>query len=256
MSLTINTNISSIALTRNIGISYERMYKSLQKLASGYRINSAADGPAQLIISEQLRSQIASLSQKIENTSALIGKYSTASSTISGLRSQLTELRSLAIGAANEGINNEASQQAYVDSAQSIVNSYNFTADNAEYNGASLFDGSERSLGVVNSLENIDLSSAEDAIASIDTIDSAIAELDALQVDIGATQKNELEFQQASMEITRENLIAAESNMRSTDVALELSNFLTEQIKFQAGIAMMSHQFLMSNLVVKLLGSK
>lgn len=254
MSLTINTNLASIALTRSIGSSYANMFKSLQKLTSGYRINFAADGPAQLVISEQFRAQIASLNQKIENTTNLIGKYSTASSTISGMRSQLTELRTLAIGAANEGINNEAAQQAYVDSAQSIINTFNYTGNNAEYNGAKLLDGSARSLGKVDKLENIDLSTAVSAAASIETIDAAISDLDSLMTDIGATQKNELEHERVSIEITRENLIAAESNMRSTDFALEISYFLNEQIRFQAGIAMMAHQKMMSSSILKLLG--
>ena len=231
------------------------MYDSLQKLASGYSLNSAADGPAKLIISEQFRSQIASLNQEIESTSALIGKYTSASSTIMGMRSQLTELRSLAIGAANEGFNSEDAQQAYVDSANNLIEAYNYTAENSEYNGAKLFDGTEKSLGIINNLEGIDLSTAEKAIESIDYIDRAISDLDNLQIDIGSTQRYELQSHQVSLEITRENLIAAESNLRSTDIALEMSNFLTEQIKFQAGIALMSHHFLTSNSLLKLFDS-
>ncbi|UCD64697.1 MAG: hypothetical protein JSW34_04470 [Candidatus Zixiibacteriota bacterium] len=255
MTLSLSNDWASSVLANNISLSFLNMCSSLEKLSSGYRINSAADGPADLVISEQLRTQIASLNQEIENTSALIYKYETASSNLMDLRSQLTELRTLAIGAANEGFNNEEAQEAYQTAADAIVERYNDVIAESEYNGAVLFDGGEGSLGTLAALEGIDLSSAEAAEASIATIDEAIAEVDALQVDIGSTQRYELESELASLRITSQNLVAAESSLRDTDFVTEFTNFLVEQIKFKAGLALFSHFGLTSSSVLGLFSS-
>lgn len=255
MSLIIQTNIESLSLNRYMGDTLKNMFSSLEKLSSGVRINRAADGPAELIISEQFRSQIATLNQQIDNTGNLIEKYSYASSTVSGIRSQLTELRTLALGAANAGFNDETAQQAYQTAANGIVESVNKTIDGAEYNGYKLFDDSLNALAPLDGLGNVDFSSAEAAESAIAQIDAKISEVDQAQIEIGSTQRNELEAQKRSMEISRENLIAAETNIRSTDMALEMSRFIGESMKYKASIAMLSHQFIQANLVLGLLGS-
>ncbi len=231
------------------------MYSSLEKLSSGLKINSAADGPAELVISEHLRSQIASLNQEIENTSALIGKYETASSTLGSVSSFLTEIRSLAVGAANGGFNSEDAQAAYATAANSVVGSFNKLVSNAEYNGVKLFDGSEDALALVNQLQGIDLSSPEAASASIEAIDNAASELSTVQVEIGATERYRLREHLASLQITSQNLQAAESTVRDTDYALEFSRYAAEQLRFQVGLAMMSHIRLNSRTVLGLLES-
>lgn len=255
MSLIIQTKIESLSLNRHMSQTLKNMFSSLEKLSSGFRINSAADGPAELIISEQFRTQIASLNQQIDNTGNMIEKYSYASSTVSEIRSQLTELRSLAIGAANEGINDEAAQQAYQTAASSLVDSVNRMVGEAEYNGYKLFDDSLNSLAPITNLESVDFSSAESAESAIAQIDAKISEVDQAQIEIGSTQKNELEAQKRSMEISRENLMAAEMNIRSTDMALEMSRFIGESLKYKASIALLSHQFIQANTVLGLLGS-
>ncbi|UCE23914.1 MAG: hypothetical protein JSU74_11525 [Candidatus Zixiibacteriota bacterium] len=249
-----NDSITS-TISFYINMSARNMYSSLEKLSSGFKINSAADGPADLTISEQLRSQIASLNQEIENTNNLMYKYETASGYLSGYRSQLTELRTLAVGAANEGFNSEDAQQAYATAAESMVNYYNDAVSNAQYNGAALFDGGERSLGELAALEGIDLSSAEAAEASIEIIDRAAREVDALQVQIGSTQRHQLESHLSSLRITSQNLQAAESTLRDTDYAMEFSNFMAQQIKFNAGLALLSYANLSSSTVLGLIKS-
>jgi len=247
-----NTNRSLITY---INRSYSNMCSSLEKLSSGLKINRASDGPAQLVISEQLRSQIASLNQQIENTSCLVHKYETASANLTGYRNQLTELRALAVGAANEGFNSEEAQQAYANAAESMVEYYNGAVATASYNGAALFDGGEGSVGELSALSGIDLSSPEAAQASIEAIDAAAAELDALQVDVGSTQRYELESELASLRVTSQNLQAAESSIRDTDYVTEFTNFLVEQMKFNAGLALLSYTTLSSTSVLNLLKS-
>ncbi|MDH4157142.1 MAG: flagellin [candidate division Zixibacteria bacterium] len=231
------------------------MYNSLGRLSSGLRLNSAADGPAQLVISERLRTQIGSLTQEIENRSALIGKYQSASSTLQELRSQLTDLRSLAVSAANEGGNDESAQAAYGTVGDLIVGSYNRTIETAEYNGSNLVDGSEGAVATVSELEGIDLSSAESAQASIALIDEAIDGLDEQIIEVGATQKNDIESHLASLRISRQNLIAAESQIRDTDYALEFSNFVRESLQARASLAMMVHNRVNAEIILGLLRS-
>lgn len=255
MGISIRFDLGSSLISYNLSSNYLSMMSPLEKLASGLSINRASDGPAALVISEQLRTQIASLNQEIENTSATIGKYQTASSFVSEMRSKLTELRTLAIGAANEGGNSESAQAAYAATADYIVSSYNHILETAEYNGMNLLDGSDGALAEVSELEGIDLSSAESAEESIAVIDATINELDAVQVDIGITQKNELEAHRATLQVTVQNLKAAESVLRDTDYAQEYSTFMGEMIKFQASAALFAHSHIGANTVLNLLGT-
>ena len=254
MSFSINTSLGSMGLTRSINLAYSGFMRSMERLSSGLRINRASDDPSGLVISEQLRTQIASLNQEIQNTSALITKYQAGSSTVSEMRSRLTELRTMAVGAANEGGNDEYTQAAYATTANYIVNDYNRTLTTADYNGSNLLDGSEGSLADIEALEEIDLSTAESAQASIAVIDEAIAELDQVQTNLGATQKNELESRRSSLEVTAQNLTAAESLIRDTDFALVYSNMVGESIRLQASLAMMAHLNVTSTGVLRLFG--
>ena len=252
MFFSIYDNPGSMWGVYNLASQLKATFKSMEKLSSGLAINWAADDPAGLVISEQLRAQTASLNQEIENVSNLINKYETASSTVSTLRTQLTELRTLAVGASNTALNSEEAQQAYDVAAGSLVTTYNQIVQNAEYNGSKLFDGSENSLAEIPTLEGVDLSSAEAASTSIAAIDEATAGLDAVQVDLGATQKNELEARLRSLQVTRQNLIASESQIRDTDYATEYANYMVHLLTAQATMAMLAHSFEVSNLVLEM----
>lgn len=256
MDFKINGSSNSMNFVKNINSSWSKLTNSIVKLSSGLRINSASDGPASLVISEQLRSRIASLNQEIENIDSQIYKYQYASSTVGQLRSDLTELRSLAIGAANEGGNSEAAQAAYQSSADAIISNYNNIIDTADYNGSNILDGSARSVASVSSLDNIDLSDAESATIAIEQIDAAIAEIDSVQTDLGAKQAYQLEPEKSNLQISRENLIAAESNLRDLDYASEFTNMITEMFKIKAGIAVLAHYNMTSKSVIDLLSTR
>ncbi len=247
---------SMLSISGSLNASFSRMYESLQKLSSGMKINSATDGPAQLMISERFRSQIATLNQQIENTSMQIGKYNTGSATLSSMRSELTEMRSLAVSAANEGGNSPAAQKAYADSASVLESNFNLTLNRAEYNGAVLFDGSEGSLADLNDLSGVNLSTAESANASLEVIDAKIAEIDAATIEVGSTQKYKLESDISTMRISRQNLVAAESNIRATDYAIEYSNLIKFQIQADAGLALLSHYNMNSQSLLSLFNSR
>ena len=253
MDFRINTNLASNIAVLGTSRNLTSLYKSLEKLSSGRRINSAADDPAGLVISKQLQSQIAGLNQEIENVNANIYKYESVSGTVMQMREQLTEMRSLALGAANSAFNDEASQRAYDTAAQSLASTFNLTAANSEYNGAKMLDGSEGSLASVTELSSIDLSTPEAAVSSLEEIDRSIAELDQITVDLGSTQKYDLEGRLSSLEIRRQNLTAAESSIGDTDYASEISNRVRSLIGTNASMAVLSHSFLSAQTVIGLM---
>ncbi|MFQ5499803.1 MAG: flagellin [Candidatus Zixiibacteriota bacterium] len=253
MGLTVKLNSSGWSLPRTISASFESMFSSMEKLASGQRINRASDDPAGLVISEQLRSRIASLNQEIENTSQTITKYDYASSSVGQLRSDLTQLRTLAIGAANEGGNSATAQQAFDTAARQLVESFNDKVETSEFNGSKLLDGSAGSLGEISNLDGIDLSSTAGAEGAIASIDAAIAQVDTVQIELGATSKNELESRRSSLEVTRENLIAAESQLRDADFALEMTKLTVNRMRARTGIALLAHSLINSGTVLRLM---
>jgi flagellin len=253
MGISIRTDIGSRLTVTAFNQNWNDLYTSLERPATGRRINSAADDPAGLVISKQLQSQIASLNQEIENITATIGKYQTVSGSLGELREQLTELRSIAVGASNAAINDDAAQEAYAVAAESLVNTYNRTISNAQYNGAQTLDGSEGSLATVAQLVGIDLSSPESAAASIEAVDRAASALDQTMTELGATQRNDLESRRQTLEVTCQNLTAAESAITDTDYAMEMSSFTASLIRSQATMALLGHSFLTRQTVVSLM---
>lgn len=238
-----------------VNLQYSFLLSSVEKLSSGYRINKASDGPADLVISEQLRTRIASLNQEMENKSLQIAKYQTASAHTSELRSYLTEIRTLAVQAANSGFNSEAAQEAINSAAISITDGYNRIIETAEYNGSYLFDGEEGSVAKISLLDQIDVSSAEAAEQTISRVDEAIAELDSVQIKIGSKQKYELERGLASLEVTYQNLVAAESQIRDTDIAATFSKFTADIMKLNFSLSLMSHSKLNTKTTFNLIGN-
>ncbi|MCX6826938.1 MAG: flagellin, partial [candidate division Zixibacteria bacterium] len=222
----------------------------------GFRINSAADNPAGLVISEQMRSRIASLNQEIENTSTMIDKYETADANVQQLRSALTEIRSLAVGAANAGVNNETSREAYQSEADYLVQTYNDTVDNASFGTQKLLDGSEESLTTIPKLSNYDLSSAEGAEKTIKAIDEETARIDRAMADLGATQKNSLETHMTNLQVEAQNLTAAESQIRDTDYIREYANLIKNQLIIQSAMSILSHSSITGRSVVNLLSQE
>jgi len=239
---------------RLLSLSMWSAARDLARIASGDRIFTAAEDPAGLVISEQLRSQIGSLRAEIKNISMTIDKYSSVGSTLTELHDQLIEIRSLAVTAANEGVNSPDAQQAYAHAANDIVTAYNKTIASDEYNGHKTLDGSSGSLAQLTPLTGIDLSSAEGANASMVLVDTTMHQVEQAQVDLGSKQRYELESRRAQLEVTQENLIASESNIRDTDFATAYSDYMSNMIRARVGAAMSAHQAISGAIVLQLLG--
>ena len=169
------------------------------------------------------------------------------------MRNDLTEIRSLAIGAANSGVNDEAMQSAYQKEADNLVQSYNRTIETSSFGKQGLLDGSSGAPANIPKLSNFDLSTAEAAENSINAVDEKISRLDEAISDIGATQKNSLESHLSNLRIEAQNLTAAESQIRNTDYAMEFANLLRNKLVVQSAVSLLSHGNLTPRLVLSLL---
>ncbi len=255
MSLGVHINRGTWDLVRHLNAGELALYSSMEKLSSGLKINRASDGPTVLVVSERLRAQIASLNQEVENLYNQGHQYEYASSTAMQLRSNLSDLQLVAVGASNEALNDEAMQAAYDSTAQNIVASYNHIVRTATYNGKPLFDGSEAALASVSALEGIDFSSPEAVAGSMEVIEQATRELDQVQIELGAMQKNQIDSQRASLETTKQNLVAAESRLRDADFVMEYTNFLAESVRMRMGVALLAHSRINAEAVLSMLDS-
>lgn len=148
MALRINHNIAALNALRNLNKTDDELSGSLERLSSGQRINKAADGPASLVISEQMRGQIASISQAIQNSEASISMVQTAEASLTEVASLLVSMRQLAIHAANEGANDDkmlAADQFEIENALATIDRI---ARTSQFGTRVLLDGSNGANGL------------------------------------------------------------------------------------------------------------
>lgn len=141
MALTINTNVMSLNAQRNLGKSQSALGKSMERLSSGLRINSAKDDAAGLAITDRMTSQIRGLNQAVRNANDGISLAQTAEGALQESTNILQRMRELAVQSANDSnsSSDRASLQKEVAQLQSELNRI---ADNTNFNGKKLFDGS------------------------------------------------------------------------------------------------------------------
>ncbi|MBC8366177.1 flagellin [bacterium] len=149
MSFRINNNISAINAHRLLARNDSQMSKSLERLSSGLKINSAGDDPAGLVISENMRAQITGLNQAIENSELATTMVQTAEGALTEVHALLNSMRELALHAANEGVVSAAdlaADQAEIDNALSTLQQI---ADNTQYATKKLLNGTGGTTGTV-----------------------------------------------------------------------------------------------------------
>lgn len=148
MSLRINHNTTSLNTHRNLKKANERVSKSLERLSSGLRINSASDGAAALMASEQLRAQIASIDQAIRNSESTTSMVQTAEGALAEANNTLVAVRQLAIQSANEGSNDAVMLAANQASIKNMIASIDRIADYTQFGQKKLLDGSSGVTGL------------------------------------------------------------------------------------------------------------
>ncbi|MFM2092626.1 MAG: Phase flagellin, partial [Planctomycetota bacterium] len=141
MTLRINTNTAATNGHRNLLKNDAAVGKSLERLSSGLRINRAADDAAGLIISEQMRAQITGLNQAIANSEQAVTMIQTAEGALDEVSTLLNKARSLAIHAANEGLNDSNQLIADQTELDNIIDSVNRIAESTQFGTKKILDG-------------------------------------------------------------------------------------------------------------------
>jgi len=147
MSLRINHNVSAINSHRNLQANQAEMSKTLERLSSGLKINRASEGPASLVISEQMRAQIAGLNQAIDNSETAVSLVQTTEANMSEISNLLTSVRQLAIHAANEGVNDEVMLEADQKEIFNALATIDRISNQAQFGTKRLLDGSRGAAG-------------------------------------------------------------------------------------------------------------
>lgn len=254
----INHNISAINAHRQLGVNQNGVQGSLEKLSSGLKINRAGDDAAGLSISEKMRGQIRGLEQASLNAQDGISLIQTAEGALNETHAILQRQRELVIKAGNEGTLAEEDLNAIKDEIDELNKELTDITDRTEFNGKKLLDGSytgtlqiganqgqQLELAIGESLDadtlgvsglTVDGTSAD---ADLELVDAAIAKVSKVRSYLGANQ-NRLEHTINNLGTSAENLTAAESRIRDTDMAKEMMNFTKNQILSQAAQSMLA----------------
>ncbi|MGY1660062.1 flagellin [Geodermatophilus sp. SYSU D00705] len=260
MGLSVNTNIAAMNAYRNLSVTDGQMGKSLEKLSSGFRINRAADDAAGLAISEGLRSQIGGLKVAARNAQDGISVVQTAEGALTEVHSMLQRMNDLAVQHKN-GTQNPNSQAALAAEFTALTTEIGRIQTNTKFNGVELFPtaaatatfqvGYDSADTIAVSLAAVDVSAA--VITDSNTVQGAITTVSTARANLGAIQ-NRFEHTINNLNTSIENLSAAESRIRDTDMAQEMTNFSRTQILSQAGTAMLAQANQASQGILKLLG--
>jgi flagellin len=273
MGLRINTNVSSLNARRHLYNSTINFGKSMEKLSSGRRINRAGDDAAGLAISESLKSEIRALNQASRNAADGISLVQTAEGSLDEVSNILLRMKELTEQSLNGTLSD--TDRSYLDSEfTALKNEINRISDGTEFNGVKLLDGTGSTISIqvgtgttANDRVDVDLSGDMDTTglsltAGVDTYSgatSAMSEIDAAITSVVAKRgnfgalSNRLETSIRNINMTSENLAAANSRIRDVDVAQETSRMTSWQILQQAGVAMLSQANMTTGLAMNLL---
>ena len=269
----VQHNITSMNANRQLGIVGTNLQKSTEKLSSGYRVNRAADDAAGLAISEKMRAQVRGLQRASDNAQDGISLIQTAEGAMDQKHAILQRTRELVVQAANTGVLDSGSEdfQKIQDEIDNLKQEYNRIDSDTEFNKKKLLNGTytnkylqigaNENQGITVSIASTawkDISVTADMTGSansqlISTVDSMINAVSVERSKMGAIQ-NRLEYTIKVDDNTAENMQAAESRIRDTDMADEMTRFSKESILQQAATAMLAQANQANQGVLSLLG--
>lgn len=283
----INHNLSAMYADRQLRVNNLSTEKNMEKLSSGMKINRAGDDASGLAVSEKMRSQIRGLNMASKNAQDGISFIQTTEGYLQEAQDIIQRVRELAVQASNGIYTAEDRMQIQVEVSQ-LIDEVDRIASHAQFNGMNMLTGrfaretgeniitgsmwfhiganmdqreqvfigtmTSKGLGVRNigddailSLENSDSSNR-----AIGTLDSALKKVNKQRADLGAYQ-NRLEHAIKGIDIGAENLQAAESRIRDTDMAQEMVQYTKNNILSQAGNAMLAQANQKTQQVMQLL---
>ncbi|WP_346235414.1 flagellin Hag [Lysinibacillus telephonicus] len=257
----IQHNISALNTHRNLTFNNSQAAKNLEKLSSGYKINRAGDDAAGLAISEKMRAQIKGLDMATKNSQDSISLIQTAEGALNETHSILQRMRELAVQSRND-TNENLDRNFLQDEIKQLRDEIDRIAETTEFNEKTLLSGAFSSTGLTFQIganegqtmtmtigdmratalgisAGLTISTAAGASAAIATIDTAIKNVSTQRSALGAVQ-NRLEHTINNLGAASENLTAAESRIRDTDMAAEMMGFTKNNILMQAAQSMLA----------------
>jgi len=274
--------MSSAYANRLLGSKEVDLNKNIEKLSSGMRINRAGDDASGLAVSEKLRSQVRGLNQAERNIGNGISFIQTTEGYLQESQDILHRMRELAVQSSNGIYTPEDRMQIQVEVSQ-LIDEVNRIASHAEFNGMKLIMGdfaqgsqgvafhvganmdqretvyigtmTAQALGLQGAQgtdQAINIKTADDANQAIGVLDNALKVVSKQRADLGAYQ-NRFEMATQGVAVAAENLQAAESRIRDTDMASEMVSFVKNNILMQAGTAMLAQANQKTQSVLSLL---
>lgn len=275
--MVIQHNIAAINSYRNLSTNQSALSKNLEKLSSGYKINRAGDDAAGLAISEKMRSQINGLNQAVNNANDAIGLIQTAEGAMTETHSMLQRMKTLATQAANGTYTSTArgNIKAELDALNKEITRI---ATTTEFNGEKPLSPDTKTKGknltffigasadATNAMtvaqmtmtakaltiEQIAVDNTTNAFKAMKSIDAAIDKVSTYRATLGAAQ-NRLEHTVNNLKVTSENITSAESRIRDTDMADEITAYTKNNILLQAAQSMLSQSNAMPQGVLSML---
>jgi flagellin len=278
MPLVINTNVSSMNAQRYLTSNTNGLGKTMEKLASGFRINRAGDDAAGLQVSEKLRAQVRGSQKALDNVQDGINMLNIADGAYQSITDAVQRMRELAVQAANDTYSSSQRSAMQIE-YNSLASGITQMAEEAQFNGINLLNGTDTASGInlqitaneggdadqldigsalidVTSVSSTigggDLSTHADAQSAIALLDTAIDDINAARGQLGA-YTNRLEYTAQNLATNIENTASSESRVRNVDVAMESANLARNQILQQASQAMLSQANQAPQLALQLL---
>lgn len=277
MGFRISTNIASVNAQRNLGESQAKVNNSISQLASGSRINKSADDAAGLAISESLKAQIRSARQANRNAQDGISLVQTAEGGLNEIGNIIVRLRELGIQAASDTVSDVERGFVHKEVSQ-LKDEIQRIASVTTWGKTKLLDGStpryDFQIGIFNndiedrisfdSSENtatidalgiagIDYQSKEGAQESLSSLDQAQENVNRMRSNLGALQ-NRLTSTVTNLGVAEENMSAANSRIRDTDIASATAEMTRNNILLQASTATLAQANQKDQLALKLIG--
>ena len=262
----INTNIAATITANALAKNDRAMTQTMERLSTGQRINSASDDAAGLAIASKMTSQIRGLDQAVRNGNDAISMLRTADGAMIEVSNMLQRMRELSVQGGN-GTLSSSDLTALNTEFVALRTEIDRIADNTQWNGDNLLDGSAGTAGVITfqvgyeadqtitadvgdlnlaagdilaaDLSAITMTTATLANTQITNLDAAIAGLDSKRSTIGSAL-NTLEFAVDNLANASQNASAARSGIADADYAKETTELARTQIIAQAGTAMLS----------------
>ena len=275
MALTINTNLGSMVVQKNLDKATKSLNQAIERMTTGYKINSAKDDPAGYAVSTKMNTQLSSISVAQDNVAIGSSLLSTAESSYDLITTHLQRIRDLTEEAAN-GTYGQDSIDAIKAEVDARWDEIDRIASTTEFNGIKLLDGTKGTSGItlqigIDSTTNSKLAVSGDLFASAKTdqlmknggtavtkntftgyftagadystaltaIDTALSAVSTRQTQIGAMQ-NRLDSAADALEVQYSNVASSLSTIKDADVAAESSEYIKAQILQQASASLLS----------------